>query len=52
MAIVDTYDALINDRPYRAKKTREEAVEIIKQGRGTHFDPDLVDVFLECERKL
>jgi len=49
MAIVDVYEALTSDRPHREKKSHEEAVEIIRNGSGTHFDPELVKAFLECE---
>jgi len=49
MAIVDVYEALTSDRPHREKKTHKEAVEIIRNGSGTHFDPELVKAFLECE---
>ena len=49
MAIVDTYEALTSDRPHREKKTHIEAVEIIRNGSGSHFDPELVKVFLESE---
>ena len=52
MAIVDVYDALTTDRPHRVRKTHKEAVEIIMYGRGTHFDPGLVDVFLEYEKEF
>ena len=47
MAIADVYDALVSERPYRKSLTHEEAVGIIKSNRGTHFDPAIVDVFLE-----
>ncbi|MCL1821147.1 MAG: response regulator [Oscillospiraceae bacterium] len=47
MAIADVYDALINERPYKKAMPHESAVEIIKESRGTQFDPRLVDVFLE-----
>jgi len=47
MAIVDVYTALTSDRPHRVKKTHKEAVEIIRTGSGTHFDPDLVKAFLD-----
>jgi len=47
MAVVDVYDALISDRSYKKAFTHEEAVEIIKESRGSHFDPEIVDVFLE-----
>jgi len=46
MAIVDVYDALVSERPYKKPFTHEQAVEIIKEGSGTHFDPKIVEVFL------
>jgi putative two-component system response regulator len=49
MAIVDVYDALTTDKPYRESKTHSEAVETIKNGSGTHFDPVLVEIFVENE---
>jgi len=52
MAIVDVYDALTTNRPHRDKKTHNEAVEIIMSCGGTHFDPDIVDVFLRCEKEF
>ncbi|MDR3073004.1 MAG: response regulator [Clostridiales Family XIII bacterium] len=45
MAIADVYDALISVRPYKKPLTTEVAESIINDGRGTHFDPVLVDVF-------
>ncbi|MDR0196649.1 MAG: response regulator [Oscillospiraceae bacterium] len=50
MAIADVYDALISERPYKKAFTHEDAVRIISNGRGTHFDPVLVDVFLQNEQ--
>jgi len=47
MAVADVYDALISARPYKAPFTHEQAVAIITEGRGRHFDPDLVDAFLD-----
>jgi len=47
MAIADVYDALVSERPYKKAFTHDEAVEIIKTGRGTQFDPIIVDVFIE-----
>ena len=52
MAIADVYDALTNDRPYKKAYSHEESVSIIKDGKGTHFDPLLVDVFLQHEREF
>lgn len=46
MAIADVYDALVSVRPYKNSYTHEEAVEIIKEGSGTQFDPELVKIFL------
>ena len=46
MAVADVYDALISARPYKTPMTHEEASTIIAEGRGTHFDPDIVDAFL------
>jgi putative two-component system response regulator len=47
MAVADVYDALIRCRPYKEALSHREAVEIIREGRGTHFDPDMTDAFLE-----
>jgi len=52
MAIVDVYDALTTDRPHRKKKTHKDALEIIKNGSGTHFDPGLVDAFMAFESEF
>jgi len=46
MAIADVYDALRSARPYKDAYSHEEAVKIIREGRGTHFDPRLVDLFI------
>jgi putative two-component system response regulator len=45
MAIADVYDALISARPYKRALSALEAEEIIEAGRGSHFDPALVDMF-------
>jgi putative two-component system response regulator len=46
MALADVYDALISKRAYKPPFSHEKAVEIITEGRGKHFDPDIVDAFL------
>ena len=46
MALADVYDALISARVYKPPMTHEAASEIISRGRGSHFDPDVVDAFL------
>jgi putative two-component system response regulator len=48
MAVADVYDALISRRVYKSGMPHAQAVEIIRQGRGTHFDPDVCDAFLDC----
>jgi len=52
MALADVYDALISARIYKPAFPHEKAREIIMEGRGRHFDPDLVDVFLACEEEF
>jgi putative two-component system response regulator len=49
MAIADVYDALTRCRPYKNAMSHRDAVAVIREGRGTHFDPDMVDAFLEIE---
>jgi len=47
MAIIDVYDALVSWRPYKKAMSDEEAIHIITSNSGTHFDPKIVEVFLE-----
>jgi putative two-component system response regulator len=47
MAIVDVYDASVSDRPYKKAFSHEETVKIISDGKGGHFDPHLVDLFIK-----
>ena len=47
MAIADVYDALICRRVYKEGMSHEKAVGIIAEGKGAHFDPDMVDAFVE-----
>ncbi|MDQ7821702.1 MAG: HD-GYP domain-containing protein [Candidatus Eremiobacteraeota bacterium] len=46
VALTDTFDAMISDRPYRKALTREEATGELRKNAGTQFDPHLVEVFL------
>jgi putative two-component system response regulator len=52
MALVDVYDALVSERPYKKAFTHENSVEIIIYSKGKHFDPKVVDVFLEVSEKF
>ena len=45
MALADVFDALIFQRVYKGAFPLEQALQIIREGRGQHFDPDVVDVF-------
>jgi putative two-component system response regulator len=47
MAIVDVYDALVSERPYKKAFTDDEAVDIIMKSSGTHFDPVIAGIFYE-----
>jgi putative two-component system response regulator len=49
MALADVYDALISKRVYKEAFSHARALEIILEGRGSHFDPDLVDAFLSIQ---
>jgi PAS domain S-box-containing protein len=46
MAVADVYDALISRRVYKPPFPHEQSVAIIREGRGSHFDPEMVDAFL------
>lgn len=49
MAVADCYDALISRRVYKEPFSFEKAANIIREGRGSHFDPDIVDAFITLE---
>jgi len=52
MALVDVYDALVSERPYKKAFTQDQALQIIKQGSGAQFDPALVDIFATAVRNF
>jgi diguanylate cyclase (GGDEF)-like protein len=49
VAVADVYDALTSDRVYRAAFSPEAAFEVMRAGRGSQFDPEVLDAFLEIE---
>lgn len=49
MAVADVYDALISKRVYKPAFSHDKAMEIIRDGRGAHFDPDVVDALEAVE---
>jgi cyclic di-GMP phosphodiesterase len=46
VSVCDAYDALVNDRPYRPGLRREEAIETLRQGAGSQWDPELVELLI------
>ncbi|MEB3290243.1 MAG: two-component system response regulator [Leptolyngbya sp.] len=52
MALADVYDALISRRVYKEPMSHDEATDILKAGRGTHFDPDIVEAFLATQTEF
>jgi diguanylate cyclase (GGDEF)-like protein/putative nucleotidyltransferase with HDIG domain len=47
ISVVDCFDSVREDRPYRRGMTRDEAIALLLRGAGTHFDPKVVNVFLK-----
>lgn len=52
MAVADVYDALVSIRPYKEPFSHTQAYQIIAEGKGKHFDPDIVDAFLKIHSKF
>jgi putative nucleotidyltransferase with HDIG domain len=49
-AVVDVWDALLSDRPYRKAWSKEQTIQYLKDQRGKRFDPKIVDTFLALEK--
>ncbi len=52
MAVADVYDALISQRVYKPALPHDRAAQIVFQGRGSHFDPDMVDAFIGIQHEF
>src|SRR5262249_15054525 len=52
LSVVDCFDALTSDRPYRGRMSDEKALAIIKERRGTMYDPTVVDTFIGAYQRL
>ncbi|MCR9201252.1 MAG: response regulator [Planctomycetaceae bacterium] len=52
VAVADVFDALSSERPYKKALPRERCFEILEEGRGAHFDPDVLDAFFRCSDKI
>lgn len=52
MAVADVFDALVSKRSYKEGMPTEKAFSIIREGKGTHFDPDVAQAFLNAENAV
>ena len=52
LSVVDCFDALTSDRPYRSRMSNETAIAILLERRGTMYDPAIIDVFVEAHERL
>ena len=52
VALADVFDALTTERPYKEPFPLEKALAIIKEGQGTHFDPQVTDIFFSIEAEI
>ena len=52
MAVVDVYDALVSERPYKKAYEHQEAVDIINNGSRIHFDPKIVNAFMNVNEEM
>jgi HD-GYP domain-containing protein (c-di-GMP phosphodiesterase class II) len=52
LMVVDCFDALTSDRPYRAAMSDQDALDILRERRGTMYDPHVVEAFLRIHPRL
>ena len=52
LSVVDCFDALTSDRPYRARMADEDALDILRERRGRMYDPHVVDTFIRVYRQI
>ena len=52
MAVADVFDALLSKRSYKEEYPFDVAMDIIKEGSGTHFDPKIVAAFVSAEEEV
>ncbi len=51
-AVADVFDALSSKRPYKPPFPAEKCFDLLREGRGTHFDPKVLDAFLNCRKEI
>src|ERR687895_745443 len=51
-AVADVFDAVTSERPYKPAFPNEEALQLLLDGKGKHFDPRVIDVFFECLQEI
>jgi HD-GYP domain-containing protein (c-di-GMP phosphodiesterase class II) len=51
-AVIDAWDVMTNDQPYRKSLEVDQAVEFLKSGKGSQFDPKVVDAFFEMSQHV
>ena len=51
-AVIDVWDALSSDRPYRKAWPQEKIIDYVREQTGSHFDPDVVEAFFELLAKM
>ena len=52
LSVVDCFDALTSDRPYRPRMTDAQALRILQERRGSMYDPVIVDAFVRCHQRI
>jgi HD-GYP domain-containing protein (c-di-GMP phosphodiesterase class II) len=52
MAVADVFDALVSKRSYKEGYSVEKSMGIIREGMGTHFDPNVAQAFLDAEDEV
>lgn len=52
VAVADVFDALSSKRPYKDPFPRQKCFDILREGRGTQFDPAVIDAFFDCADEI
>jgi len=52
LAVADVFDALMSERPYKKAFSFEKSIEILSEGKGSHFDPRIVDAFFKRKEEV